>query len=117
MSDNATSNRTIKGKRPSFFDTRGVDYLMHMVMVLSQELSVTRDRLDTLEHMIEGKGLLKRTEFNDFTPDQDCLEERELNRQALITNLFSVMDQEAAELAAKDTKQRFDDVIEETAKG
>lgn len=116
MSNNPTSNRTIKGKRPSFFDARGVDYLMHMVMVLSQELSVTRDRLDTLEHLIEDKDLLKRTDFNTFTPDQDCLEEREINRQALIKNLFSVMDQEAAELAKNDSKERFDEVIAETAK-
>jgi len=117
MSNNAQSNRTIKGKRPSFFDTRGVDYLMHMVMVLSQELSVTRDRLDTLEHLIEENNLLKRTDFDKFKPDQACLEEREKNRQAMIKNLFSVMEQEAAEIATKDTKQRFDEVIAETAKG
>ncbi len=117
MSDNTTSNRTIKGKRPSFFDARGVDYLMHMVMVLTQELSVTRDRLDTLEHLIEDKELLKRTDFDRFAPDQACLEEREKNRQALIKNLFSVMDQEAAELVKNDSKERFDEVIAETAKG
>lgn len=111
------SNKIIKGKRPSFFEAPGVDYLMHMVMVLSQELSVTRDRLDTLEHLIEDKGLLKRSEFNEFTPDQSCLEEREVNRQQLISDLFSVMEQEAAELAKKDTKERFDEVIAETAKG
>ena len=111
------SNKIIKGKRPSFFETPGVDYLMHMVMVLSQELSVSRDRLDTLERLIEDKSIIKRTDFNDYTPDQACLEERETNRQALISSLFSVMDQEAAELASKDTKQRFDEVIKETAKG
>lgn len=111
------SNRTIKGKRPSFYESPGVDYLMHMVMVLTQELSVTRDRLNTLEHLVAEKGVLKRTEFNDFTPDQACLEERETNRQALLANLFSVMDQEAAELANKDDKERFDKVIAETAKG
>jgi len=111
------SNKIIKGKRPSFFETPGVDYLMHMVMVLSQELSVTRDRLDTLERLVENKDIIKRSDFNEFTPDQECLEERELNRQALLSSLFSVMDQEAAELASKDTKERFDEVIKETAKG
>ncbi len=116
MSNNTTSNKTIKGKRPAFFESRGVDYLMHMVMVLTQELSVTRDRLNTLEHLIEDKDLLKRSEFNDFTPDHACLEEREQSRQELISSLFSVMDQEAAELAQKDTKERFNDVIAETAK-
>lgn len=115
MSNNASSSRTIKGKRPSFFDARGVDYLMHMVMVLTQELSVTRDRLDTLEHLIEDKNLLKRTDFDRFTPDQSSLEEREENRQELIKNLFSVMDQESAELANNDSKQRFDEFIAETA--
>lgn len=111
------SNRTIKGKRPSFYEAEGVDYLMHMVMVLSQELSVTRDRLDTLEHLVEDKGVLKRSEFNEFKPDQNCLEEREIKRQALLTNLFSVMQQEAAEIERKDDKQRFDEVIADTAKG
>ena len=111
------SNKIIKGKRPSFFEAEGVDYLMHMVMVLSQELSVTRDRLDTLEHLVEDKGLLKRTEFNEFIPDQATLEEREKNRHELIGSLFSVMDQEAAEIANSDTKERFDEVISETAKG
>ena len=90
---------------------------MYKRQVLSQELSVTRDRLDTLERLVENKDIIKRTDFNEFTPDQECLEERELNRQALLSSLFSVMDQEAAELASKDTKQRFDEVIKETAKG
>ena len=110
------SNKIIKGKRPSFFETPGVDYLMHMVIVLSQELSVTRDRLDTLERLIEQKDIIKPSDLNDYNPDQQCLEKREANRQALISSLFSVMNQEAAELEAKDTKQRFDDVIKETAK-
>ena len=110
------SNRTIKGKRPSFFEAPGVDYLMHMVMVLTQELSVTRDRLDTLERLVEEKGVLERAEFSQFSPDQGCLEDREKNRQALLKNLFSVLDQEAAELASKDDKKRFDEVIRETAK-
>lgn len=109
------SNKIIKGKRPSFFEAPGVDYLMHMVMVLSQELSVTRDRLDTLERLAENKDLLKRTEFEEFSPDQSCLEEREENRQALLNSLFSVMDQEAAELAKKDDRTRFNEVIESLA--
>jgi hypothetical protein len=87
-----------------------------MVMVLTQELSVTRDRLDTLEHLIEDKKLLKRSDFDSFKPDQSSLEEREKNRQNLIKNLFSVMDQEAAELVKNDSKERFDEVIAETAK-
>nr|MBX2850106.1 hypothetical protein [Acidiferrobacterales bacterium] len=72
---------------------------------------------DTLEHLVAEKGVLSRSEFNEFTPDQACLEEREKSRQALLTNLFSVIDQEAAELAKQDDKKRFDEVIKETAKG
>lgn len=111
-----SNNRIIKGKRPAIYETAGIDQLMHMVMVLSQELSVTRDRLDTLERLVEQKDVLDRGEFNSYVPDQTCLEERETKRQALFDNLFSLMQQEAAEIARNDDKKRFDEVIEETAK-
>lgn len=109
------SNKIIKGKRPEFYETPGVDYLMHMVMTLAQELSATRDRLDTLERVAEQKKLLGVEDIESFTPDQDVLEQREARRQTFLSNMFSLMTQEAAELASKDTKERFEKVIDELA--
>ncbi len=111
-----SNNKVIKGKRPEIFETPGVDYLMHMVMVLAQELSATRDRLDTFEKIAEQKGVLTGDEFDSFAPSQETLESREARRQTFLSNLFSVMTQESAELAAKDTKARFEDVIDTLAR-
>jgi hypothetical protein len=41
--------RNARGKRPVFYDTPGLDEAMSMIMVLANELSVVRDRLDTVE--------------------------------------------------------------------
>lgn len=42
-----TLQRKAKGKRPYYFANPDVDRLLSMVMALTGELSVTRDRLDT----------------------------------------------------------------------
>lgn len=109
-------NKVVKGKRPEFYETPGVDYLMHMVMVLAQELSATRDRLDTIERLAEQEKPQTPAEIEGYAPDQPVLEEREARRQKLLENLFSIMAQEAAEISSKDTKERFDAVIEGLAK-
>jgi hypothetical protein len=105
----------IKGKRPEIYNTPGVDYLMHMVMVLAQELNVTRDRLDTLEALSEANKKVSQDNIDAYEPSQEILERREARRQNFMTNLFSVMNQEAGELAARDTKARFDKVIGDIA--
>lgn len=111
-----SSNKTIKGKRPQFYETPGVDYLMHMIMVLSQELSATKDRLDTLERVANEKALFSSEDIEHYVPTQDALEHREEGRQKLLSSLFSVMAQEAAEVASGDSRERFNEVIKETAK-
>ena len=108
-------NKIIKGKRPGFYETPGVDYLMHMVTVLAQELSATRDRLDTLERIASEKGLFSGEDIEAYEPSQEALEFRETGRQKFLTNFFSLMSQEAAEVANSDTKARFKQVIDELA--
>lgn len=108
-------NKIIRGKRPEFYETPGVDYLMQMVTVLAQELSATRDRLDTLERVAAEKSLLSGADIEAYIPDQEALEYREANRQKFLSNFFSVMSQEAAEVAGGDTKDRFEKVIDDLA--
>lgn len=112
-----SNNKIIKGKRPNFYATPGVDYLMHMVMVLAQELSATRDRLDTIEKLAADNNAFTAQDIEQYTPSQETLEQREARRQAFLASLFSVMTQESAELAARDTKARFDKVIDDLAEG
>ena len=110
-----SNNKVIRGKRPEFYETPGLDYLMQMVMVLSQELSATRDRMDTIERVATEKGLFSKEDIEAYIPDQEALEYREAGRQQFLSNFFSVMTQEAAEVASGDTKARFDETIDTLA--
>ena len=107
--------KIIKGKRPEFYATPGVDYLMHMVTVLAQEHSAMRDRLDTIERVAAEKGLFLDTDIEAYVPSQPVLEHREAARQQFLSNFFSVMTQQAAEVATADTKSRFNKVIDDLA--
>lgn len=48
MSDTVRLPRNVRGKRPEFFATPGVDEAMSMILVLAQELAVLRDANWTL---------------------------------------------------------------------
>ena len=51
--------RIAKGKKPIYLDDRSIDNLMAMIMTLTQEVSVLRDRLDTIEVLLAEKAKLK----------------------------------------------------------
>lgn len=109
-------NKIIKGKRPVIYETPGVDYLMHMVMVLAQELAVSRDRLDTLEQVAAENACFTQADIEGYRPSQAVLEKREADRQQLFSSLFSILSQEAADLQNGETDKKFKQVIAELAK-
>ncbi len=105
----------IKGKRPEMFESPGVDYLIHMVMVLTQELNVANDQLDTLKRVLVEKQVLSDEEISTFAPNQEVLEQREERRQQMLDTLFAVIYQEAAEIDRKDSKQKYHQTIMDIA--
>ena len=57
--------RKAKGERPYFFDDPNVDKLVSMIMGLAGETSVLMDRVDTIERLLEEKGLLRVSEIEN----------------------------------------------------
>ena len=57
-----------KGKRPSYASDPMVDHLVSMVAALATELSVARERADTLERLLEIKASLSATKSNPIYP-------------------------------------------------
>jgi hypothetical protein len=72
-------------------------------MAVAQELAVARQRIDTLERLLEAKGLLRRDEIEGFAPSADDYAERALWSQEYINRILRIVQQEgkAAEAAAK----------------
>lgn len=88
-----------KGKQASFFKDPAVDQLFSYVTMLTQELSVTYDRLETLERLLESKGLVTRQEIEAWVPDGEEETERTDRRDAMIERVFRRIHEEAEGLA------------------
>ncbi len=87
--------RAARGPRPEFFDDESSDTLLAMNVALLTELMVTRERLDTLERLIEAKGLLPRAAIDAYEPDEAAEAEREQIRETLARRVFYLQLQQA----------------------
>ena len=58
--------RTAKGKKPQYFQDPSMDKMLSMILTLMGELSVTRDRLDTVERLIEKNNLFNVEDIEEY---------------------------------------------------
>jgi len=93
----------------------GMDHMMSMMMTLVQEVSVLRDRVDLVERVAAGKGIILAEEIENFQLDQAALESRETARNQYMARIFAIFEQEAAELASKDTSEKYHQTLEDIA--
>ena len=107
--------RDARGKRPQFYETPGLDHAMSMILVLAEELTVVRERLDTVERIADAKGLILEQEIERYRPDQTVLDQREARRQEFLEHLYYVARKEATELANADTSERYESSLKEIA--
>jgi hypothetical protein len=90
------------GKRPYFLEPES-ERVLAIAMAIAQELAVARQRIDTLERILEAKGVVPRAEIDAFTPSDDQYAERALWSQEYIARILRIVQQEgqAAAAAAK----------------
>lgn len=102
------ANKKAKGKRPEYFDAPEDDRFLSILLALVGEVSVMRQRLDTVERLLEGKGSVSRSDIETYTPDQKAA----LERGVLIREyIYRVMrgPQQAVE-ALRETEPSVEDV-------
>lgn len=98
----ALSGKRAKGKRPEFFDDPALDRLYSVVFALVAETSVLRERLDTVERMLDAKGTISREDIESFVPDREAGEERGLATRAYIARIMRGFQQEVEAMEAAD---------------
>lgn len=89
-----------KGKRPVYFDDPQVDQLLSIVLELMGEVSVLRERLDTLERLAEAAGILSRTEIEAYQPSEAVAAERSQWRKAYLQRVLRVLQAEVDAIAS-----------------
>ena len=108
--------RHARGKRPEFYEVPGLDEAMSMILVLANEISVVRDRLDSAERVAKAAGIDLAAGIETLQLDQDALEEREERRQEFLRRLYYVQLKDSAECAAAETSEGYSAAISEIAK-
>ena len=88
MKEKITLPRVAKGKKPKYLDDGSIDNLMAMIMTLTQEISVLRDRIDTLEYMLENKDIISNKDFDEFIPSDDLETTRKNRRHELLERVL-----------------------------
>lgn len=117
MSRSVSLPRTIKGKRPDFFETPGVDDALSMILVLAQELTVLRERLDSAERMAAKHGIALAEEIETLPLDDALVAEREKWRQAFYDRLFYLAKQRRAEIEGKQSAATYAKTLDDISKG
>jgi hypothetical protein len=77
-------------------------------MAVAQELAVARQRIDTLERLLQARGLLAPGEIDAYAPGPQAAAERALWTQEYLARVLRIVQQEAeaaqlgGELASED---------------
>lgn len=72
----AAANKKAKGKRPEYFDDPEDERMLSILMAVVGEVSVMRQRLDTVERLLESKGSISREDIESYVPDKEAAYER-----------------------------------------
>lgn len=80
--------RASKGKRPHYFDDPAIDQLMTFFLELMAEVTSLRERMDTIERILEHKGSVSRDEIENFRVEPATEAERAAWAHAFIARVM-----------------------------
>jgi hypothetical protein len=105
--------RSNTGERPCFFDDPAIDQLLGMLLAMSAELAVVRDRLDTVERLLERKGVLVREEIEAYRPDEKVAQERRKLHQEFLQRFLRIVRDERERLTPARDMKAYRQLMEE----
>jgi hypothetical protein len=95
----ARAGKKAKGKRPAYFEDPALDRTLSIVMALVGEVSVMRERMDTLERLLAAKGSISRADIEAYEPDKAAARERGLITREYIFRVMRAVQQDMEALA------------------
>lgn len=91
-----------KGNRPYFLNDKQTEQVMSITMAVAMELSVTRERVATLECLLTEKGVLTRDEIESYKPDSAEVAARSLSTQEYLARILRILQQDKEEQLSED---------------
>ena len=98
----ARAGAKAKGKRPAYFDDPANDRTLSIVMAIAGEVSVLRERLDTVERLLDAKGSISRADIEAYAPDRAAAGERGLLTKEYIARILRGVQQDMEALTERE---------------
>lgn len=113
MNDKIELQKKARGQRPEYFEDPSVDKVLSITMALAGEVAVMRDRIDTIERLLETGETVTRTSIDAYQPDASVRDERDAWRETFLDVVLRRIHQEREELAdASQSATTYDEAIE-----
>ena len=109
MSSEIKLKRKAKGERPHFFDDPAVDKLLAMLMGLAGEVSVMRDRIDTIERIASEKNLFSEEDIENYRASEEVLKQRAERRELFLGEITRIINAELEDM--EDDASDYDSAI------
>lgn len=91
-----------KGNRPYFLNDKQTEQVMSITMAVAMELSVAKERIATLECLLEEKGILTRDEVENYKPDANEVAARSIDTQEYLARILRILQQDKEEQMSED---------------
>lgn len=102
-----------KGGRPYFFDDPAVERVLNITMAVATEVAVLRERLDTIERLLEKGGLLSRADIEAYRPDDEAAAERQLWHARYAARILRIVQQELDAVARPENNTPMQQIADE----
>jgi len=113
LNDIVMAGEKAKGARPYFFDDPMAERVMNIAMAVATEVAVLRERLDTIERLLEAKGVLKQSEIEDFVPTDEQAEQRQLWHARYAARILRIVQQELDAVAHPENNKPMHQIADE----
>lgn len=111
----ARAGTKAKGRRPEYLVSAFEDRMLSMLLALVGEVSVLRERVDTVERLLEANGSISRADIEAYAPDLETGKERNRIIREYIARVMRGVQQDMEAIA--EIEPSIDAVIAEMASG
>lgn len=111
----ALAGNKSKGGRPYFFADPAVERVLNITMAVAGEVAVMRERMDTIERLLEAKGILSPAEIDAYEPDGEVAEERQAWHAEYIARVLRIIQQELEALQNPESAKPMDQIADDLA--
>ncbi|MGD1955267.1 MAG: hypothetical protein ACFBZ9_08535 [Sphingomonadales bacterium] len=103
MTEKIELQKKARGQRPEYFADPAIDKVLSITMALAGEMAVMRDRLDTIERLMEDGTPVTSEAINSYQPDAQVRSQRDAWRETFLDIVLRRIHQEREELDGEAT--------------